>query len=367
MNEPDDNEEFNRLQRQVTELAIRLGALFLIIVWCFSIIQPFILVMAWASIVAISLYPVFRQLTEWLGGHEKLVAGFLSFLLIAALAAPAILLTDSLVNGAQALVAAGDAGSLELPAPPDSVAEWALVGESVYAFWQRAATDLPDLLQEFTPQIKAVGTWALSIATGTGVGVVQFVVAFLIAGVLLATANEGASAAGAMARRLAGTRGGEFANLSVRTIRTVATGIVGVSIVQTALLSLGFLAIDLPAAGLLALVALVLAVVQIGPAPVAIPAIIYVFYTSDIVPAAFFAIWAIAMMLIDNVLKPLAFSRGAMVPTLIIFLGSIGGMLAYGIIGLFVGAIVLSLGYKLYETWLVGASDADSTEAAEAD
>jgi predicted PurR-regulated permease PerM len=189
----------------------------------------------------------------------------------------------------------------------------------------------------------------------------QFIISFIIAGVLLATADKGVKAAHALATRLAGDRGQEFAALATGTVRNVAVGILGVSIVQTALLSVGFLAIDLPGAGLAALLVLVLCIVQIGPTLVVVPAIIYVFYTADTTPAVLFFIWTFAVSISDNVLKPLVFGRGAMVPTLVIFLGAIGGMLAYGIIGLFIGAVVLSLGYKLYEAWL------EETPSLEAD
>ncbi|MEJ2138507.1 MAG: AI-2E family transporter [Gammaproteobacteria bacterium] len=367
MTEPRADNDYSLLQRRIIDLAIRLGALFVLMFWCFSIIEPFILIVAWGAIVGVALYPLFTRLSDMLGNREKLVATLLSLLLIAALAGPAVLLTESLVSGAQALAEAGEAGELVLPSPPSSVAEWPVIGTQVYGLWQQAATDLPKVLQEFTPQIKAIGGWALSLAKGTGLVVVQFVIAFVIAGVLLVNARRGENAADALAIRLAGDRGTEFADMTVGTIRAVAMGIVGVSILQTALLSVGFLAIGLQAAGLLALLTLVLCVVQIGPTLVAIPAIIYVLYTADTLPASIFTIWTLAMMLIDNILKPLVFSRGATVPTLVIFLGSIGGILAYGIIGLFVGAVVLSLGYKLYAAWLAATPGMDERSPAKAD
>ncbi len=353
MNQLPTNPDFDVLQKRIIELAIRMGVLLVLLLWCFTIIEPFVMIVTWGVIVAIALHPVFIKLSGRLGGRDKMSATLLSLLLVAILVVPTFLLTESLVAGAQALADAGDAGTLALPPPPDSVADWPLIGEQFYGLWQKAAEDLPAVLDEFTPQIKSLGTWALATATGTGLGILQFIVSFIIAGVLLATAQKGEQAAQALAIRLAGDRGPEFASLSVGTIRNVAIGILGVSFIQTALLSLGFLVIDLPGAGLLALFVLILCIIQLGPGLVSIPVIIYVFSTSDTVPASIFAIWTLVMTLIDSVLKPMVFSRGASVPTLIIFLGAIGGMVAYGIIGLFVGAIVLSLGYKLYEAWLV--------------
>lgn len=348
----DSDQNFQNVQKRVIELAIRLGALAVLLLWCFTIIQPFVMIVVWGAIVAIALHPVFAKVSAALGGRGKLAATLLSLLLIGTLVAPSVLLTESLVAGAQALAAAGDAGEIHVPPPPESVAGWPVIGDQVYGLWRRASVNLPAVLEDFSPQIKAIGAWALSTATGAGVGLLQFIISFVIAGVLLATANKGVAATRAFATRLAGARGDEFATLSSSTIRNVAVGILGVSIVQTALLSLGFLLIDLPGAGLAALIALVLCIIQIGPGLVALPAIIYVFATSDTTPAIIFTIWTIAMTLIDSVLKPMVFGRGSTVPTLVIFLGAIGGMIAYGIIGLFVGAVVLSLGYKMYEAWL---------------
>jgi predicted PurR-regulated permease PerM len=344
--------DIQQAQRRTIDLCIRLGAVLVMLLWCFTIIQPFVLIVVWGIIVATALGPLFSKLSAMLGGRKKLTAAIISLLLIAVMVVPTIMLTESLIAGAGALAAAGDAGEIIIPAPPESVATWPLIGDEVFAFWQEGAENLPQLLDKYTPQIKSLGTWLLQTVTGTGLGILQFIISFVIAGALLATAEKGVNATQALATRLAGNRGAEFAALATGTVRNVAVGILGVSILQTALLSLGFLAIDLPGAGLAALLVLVFCIVQIGPTLVVLPAIIYVFSTADTTPAILFFIWTFAVSLSDNILKPLVFGRGAKVPTLVIFLGAIGGMLAYGIIGLFIGAVVLSLGYKLYEAWL---------------
>jgi len=339
-------------QRRVIELAIQLGVLLVLILWCFTIIEPFVLIIAWGVIVAVALHPIFAKTAAALGGRNKLSAFLYAGVLVAILVVPTYLLADSLLASAQVLTEAGETGDLHIPPPPESVADWPLIGEDFYAFWQDAAANLPKLLEDFAPQVKAVGAWLLSTVTGTGLTILQFVISFIIAGVFLATAETGGKAAQSLAVRLAGNRGPEFANLASGTIRNVALGIVGVSLVQTALLSLGFLVIGLPGAGFWALVTLILCIVQIGPTLVAVPAIIYVFSTADTLPASIFAVWTFVMMICDSFLKPLVFGRGASVPTLVIFLGAIGGMLAYGIIGLFVGAVVLAVGHALFKAWL---------------
>jgi len=347
MSDPTDN--FQIVQKRVIELSIQLAVLFILLLWCFKLIEPFVLILAWGAIVAVALYPVFMKLTDATGGRKKLAATILTLILIGILVVPTIVLTDSLLAGAQTLA---DAGELKIAPPPESIQNWPLIGERVFNYWLQASQDLPKLLKDFAPQLKSIGVWLLDTVAGTGLGILQFVVSFVIAGILLTTAEKGMNTTQALAIRLVGKRGSEFSTLTSGTVRNVAVGIVGVSILQTALLSLGFLLIGLPAAGLAALVALVLCIIQVGPGLVSLLAIIYAFSTMDTLPAVIFTVWTVVMTMIDSVLKPLVFGRGAAVPTLVIFLGAIGGMLAYGIIGLFVGAVVLSLGYKLYEAWL---------------
>jgi predicted PurR-regulated permease PerM len=343
-------------RKNIIELTIQLGAIFVMVLWCFRIIEPFVLVVMWGVILAVALEPVFNKLARLLADSRKLAATLLVLVLISALVVPAVLLTDSLLGGAQALIDASESGELEIPPPPASVAEWPLIGERTFALWQKAATNLPAVLQEFSVQIKAVGAWILDTVTGTGLGILQFIVAFIISGVILTNYQKGKAHTRSLTHRLAPRQGEEFADIMVTTIRNVALGIVGVSLFQTALLSIGFLAIGLPAAGLAALAVMVLCIIQVGPGLVSIIAIIYAFSALDAVPASLFTIWTVLATMCDSVLKPLVFGRGSTVPTLVIFLGAIGGMVAYGIIGLFVGAVVLALGFKLYMAWLDDAA-----------
>ena len=352
MNQPEPNSVAPNMEQRVTELMIQLGVLLVLVLFCFTIIKPFVLIVAWGMIVAIALHPAFLKLNTLLGERRKTAATLITVLLIGVLVVPAMMLTESLLDGAQSLAAVGTSGELQVPPPSQSVAQWPLIGPQVFAYWERAATNLPELLEDFTPQIASAGTWILQKITGTGLGLLQFIISFIIAGILLSSSTKGSRAAHTLASRLAGDRGPEFASLTSSTINNVALGIVGVSIIQTALLSVGFIVIDLPGAGLAAFFVLILCIVQVGPGLVAIPVVIYAFSAMDTLPASLFTIWTIAMTLIDSVLKPIVFGRGATVPTLVVFLGAIGGMLAYGLIGLFVGAVVLSLGYKLYEAWL---------------
>jgi predicted PurR-regulated permease PerM len=217
------------------------------------------------------------------------------------------------------------------------------------------------------PQLTDIGGVLLSSLAGIGLDLLQFLVATIIAGVFLANAESGQLAAGKFAKRMGGDRGVEFARVAGQTIRSVARGILGVALIQSLLAGLGFLVVGLPGAGLLALICLLLGIIQLGIAIVVIPAVIYVFYTASSVTAALFLVWCVVVTLLDNVLKPILLGRGAPVPMLVIFLGAIGGFLTQGIIGLFIGAVILSLGFKLYQTWVAQEAGVEGEDPDEGD
>jgi predicted PurR-regulated permease PerM len=189
----------------------------------------------------------------------------------------------------------------------------------------------------------------------------HFVVAIIIAGILLANSSGGNRTAHAITQRLADEKGADFADLAEATVRSVANGILGVAaLIQSLLAGLGFMVAGVPAAGLWALLCLILSLAQIGIAPVLIPIIIYLFYTADTFTAVAFLIWIIPLTLIDNILKPILLGRGVKTPMVVIFIGAIGGLLSSGVIGLFIGAVILSLGYDLFLFWLEDSSPPDN-------
>ena len=204
----------------------------------------------------------------------------------------------------------------------------------------------------FQPQLKAMSLWLMKSATGTALGLVQFALSIIIAGILMANAREGGNMARDLFVRLAGERGADFADISKKTVRNVVKGILGVAIIQALLAGTGFLVAGVPAAGLWAFVCLFLAIIQIGIFPVVIPVIIYMFSSADTFTAGLLTGWLILVSLLDNFLKPILLGRGAPVPMLVIFLGAIGGFLSMGFVGLFVGSVILSIGFKLFRVWL---------------
>ncbi len=339
------------VQRTV-EVAIRIGLVFLLAAWCFLIVEPFIIPILWGMIIAIASYPIYRWMQVKLGGRGRLAAAVFTLLALALLITPTVMLMDTVADTTQTLSQDLQDGSLTIPPPPASVREWPIIGEELSAFWSGASENLGATLTSIAPQLKEAAGWLLSTAAGAGVGVLQFVISIIIAGVILANAISFGGFLKTLARRLMGSRGDEFALLASKTVRSVAQGVLGVALIQSLLAGVGLLAAGVPGAGLWALLVLLLAIVQLPPILILAPIILYVFSASSTTVAVVFMIWSILVSASDAFLKPLLLGRGVEVPMLIILVGAIGGMIYSGIIGLFVGAVVLALGYELFKAWL---------------
>ncbi len=226
------------------------------------------------------------------------------------------------------------------------------MGSYTHDLWYQASYNLKDALLQVAPQIKVALTWLGGAAAGAGIGILQFFIAIAIAGVLLAHENETQRATVIIAHRLAGDRGIEFTALAMATVRSVTRGLLGVALVQSLLAGLGWLAAVVPAAGLWTFLALLLSTAQVGVFPVSIPILIYVFFNADTTTFVFLLVWSLGVGSIDNILRPILLGRGMDVPSAVVFVGTIGGFLSYGIVGIFIGAVLLVLGYKLLVAWL---------------
>ena len=344
-----DDEQF--LSKAV-EASIRIGLILVLVAWCLLIVRPFIGPIMWGIIIAVAAHPAFRHLEGLLGGRRKLAAALFTLMALLLLITPTVKLTGTLLDGAQELSEELREGRLTIPPPPANVASWPIIGERLDRFWSQASDNLSSAARQIEPQLKAFGLWLVSTAAGTGLSVLKFVIAILIAGAFLARADSGRDVARAIGRRLAGDAGADFADLAGATVRSVAQGILGVAIIQSLLSGIGLLAVGVPAAGLWALLVLVLAVIQLPPLLVLGPIIFYVFSTASTITAVAFMIWSILVAVSDTFLKPLLLGRGVDTPMPIIFIGALGGFAVQGIIGLFVGAVVLAVGYKLFLVWL---------------
>jgi predicted PurR-regulated permease PerM len=337
---------------QAIEIAIRLGLIFLILAWCLQILTPFIGLVAWGAIIAVAIYKPFLKLVEKLGGRKKLAVTLIAVVSIAAILIPVISLSSSMIESATTIGDQISTGEVKIAPPSESVREWPLIGEKTYNFWQQASVDLSALLEKYPNQLTAVGKKLIGMAKGVGAGVFQFIISMLIAAAFLSGAESAGAAMRRLFTRLAGDHGEPLLDLSTATIRSVAVGVIGIAFIQAMLGGLGMMFAGVPAAGLLAIVILVLAIAQLPPILVLLPVIFYVFSVESTTVAVIFMIWSILVSMSDAVLKPIFLGRGVDAPMLVILLGAIGGMITSGIVGLFIGAVILALGYKLFQVWL---------------
>ena len=363
MNQPDKMTQEKSYMEMAIDIAIRIGVLALLIAWCFQILRPFITPVIWGTIIAVALYPFCRKLSNLLGNRIKVAAAIITLIILLIIILPCIQMVGSMVDGMTYLNGWIQSGEIKVPPPPENIDSWPVIGNLLKSRWQEASENLMTTLTRFAPQLKAISLKLVESALGTTMGLLQFALSIIIAGVLMANAKGGGKLARELFVSLAGRRGDDFADISTITIRNVVKGILGVALIQGLLAGMGFMIAGVPGAGVWAFLCIFLAIIQIGIAPVVIPVIIYMFYNADTLTAALLMVWLILVMLSDNFLKPVLLGRGAPVPMLVIFLGSIGGFISMGFIGLFIGAVVLSLGFKLFQAWL--ESDSNHTTATD--
>ena len=346
-----------RFVKRAVEAAIRIGVLFLIVMWALQIIRPFVSIVLWAVILAVAIYPLYTGLAKRLGGRGKLASFLITLALLAVLLVPTWKFFGATIEEAREVAAKAEAGTLRVPPPAEGVRDWPLIGERTYAFWAGASRDLEATLERKQPELAAAGKWALSALAGLAGTVLQFLVSILIAGVLLSTGAKGKDFSERFATRLAGLQGADFVRLSVATIRSVFQGVLGIAVIQAALSAIGFVLIGVPGGMVWALLVMILAVMQLPPILVLGPVMVWAFATQSTTAAVIFLVYGLFISVSDTFLKPLLLGRGVDVPMLVILLGAIGGMIMSGIIGLFVGAVVLALAYQLMMAWVTDDAD----------
>jgi predicted PurR-regulated permease PerM len=340
-------------ESSIVHSAILIGLLVLLAYWALKIIGPFLTIALWSAILTVALYPLFEWLAQQLGSR-KLAAMLITLLCLLVVVGPVAWLGFGLTGGVEMLIKAFDAELPSIPLPAESVKSWPVIGEQVHRLWTSAATDLKAILLDVAPKLKPLGSKLVDIAGSVVFGLLEFVAAIIIAGFLFGPGPRLVDALRAFARRILSDRGEEMLQLAGNTIRNVSRGVVGVALVQSFLAGLGFLLAGVPAAGFLAFLVLLLAIIQIGPALLLIPIIIWSWVVMKTTSAAAFTVYMLLVGLIDNVLKPIVMARGVATPMPIILIGVIGGTITYGISGLFVGPIVLSVAWALLVAWVEG-------------
>jgi predicted PurR-regulated permease PerM len=357
-----DSELEQRASSSLLDVLIRASLIGVLAVLCYQVFSPFLTLMVWSIILAVTLYPLHQWLAHTVGGKQWLASTILVIVGLLLIITPMALLMNSFADSVRHFIGAVQQNTLAIPAPREGVEKWPLVGKQIHDVWSKAHTDLPGFVRSMQPKIGELAQKAVAMVASIGSGLLLFLVSFLVASILMAYGESGARGSRAIFVRVAGAARGEaLAKLSTATIRAVALGVIGVAFIQAILIGLALLLAGVPAAGVLSAIALVLSIAQVPALIVTVPAIIYIWSSGDYRTAAAITHTIILLLtgMADNVLKPLMLGRGVDAPMPVILLGALGGMASGGILGMFVGATLLALGYQIFMGWIATSPNSD--------
>ncbi|HED1544314.1 TPA: AI-2E family transporter [Kluyvera cryocrescens] len=344
-----------RLVARFMDMFIKFGLILALASFCFTVFAPFLNMMLWAIILAVTLYPLHQRFAARFAGRQGWASTLLILLGILLIVAPTVMMVSSLGDSLSGLIGKLSHDNLVIPPPSDTIAALPIVGEKLYALWLKISTDLPGFISTYRTQLADVAKLVLSFLASMGGGLLGFVFSFIVAGIIMAWGAAGANSARRIAIRITDeTKGTSLTKLCTGTIRAVAMGVIGVALIQALLVGVIMALAGLPAVGIFFILALILGIAQIPVILVTAPAIaimwsigihgmgLNIFYTVLLVIAG----------MTDNVLKPLMLGRGVDAPMPVVLLGALGGMAASGILGMFIGATLLSIGYRIFMAWV---------------
>ena len=344
----------SRTVGSIVNVALPLFLLALLIALCVQLLLPFVGLLVWTIIFAICFKPLHERLMRKRGLSARWSAITIGVGLSAIVLVPTAIAAFSAASSVPELVSTIQSGDRKVPPPPERLKNLPVVGDRAYATWAQAATDMPAFTKQYGPQLASFTKSLLGIAAGLFMAVLALVLAIIFAAICLAySVPLRAYIARVFARITGDAKSGEhYMEIISATVKSVANGVIGVAFVQALLVGIGFFAIGVPGAGLLSLLAMALGVVQVPVILITLPAIIWAFAAKSTTVAIIFAVWSVIAGLSDAVLKPLMIGHGLEVPMPIILLGVIGGVMAFGLVGLFIGAVVLAVAYVLFSEWV---------------
>jgi len=355
------------LPEDMLDVLVKVGLIAMMVVVCFRIFAPFMNLLLWGLILGVALYPLQQKIAGGPEGNQGRSATLLVLGILLLLGAPTVMIASSFATHIYDLVDAFRTNQVSVPIPAESVAGWPIIGERLYAAWSAAATDLPSYLETLQPQLGELGSAALSSAAGAMGNVLFFLGALVVGGIMMAFGESGGAATERILSKLTSKEHGpRLHQLIVATIRSVATGVIGVAFIQALLLGIGFVLAGIPAAGLLAIIVMIAGIIQLPAAIISLPAIGYIWWAGgDTTMNVVWTIYLLIAGMADNVLKPMLLGRGVEAPMPVILIGALGGMVSAGIVGLFIGAVALAVGYKLFMDW-VNQADPEVDDAVQA-
>ena len=337
--------------KQVFEVILQLGLVFLILGFCIKLLLPFMMPILWAIILAIVLYPGYNFLQKKLKGRKSLASFIIVAILLIIIISPTVLFVNTVTANITEIKTGVENGTLKVATPGQNVKDWPVIGEKAYDFLYTLSVDLKAGVLEYKEQIVELSKKLLGSVLSSTVALLQVILSVIIAGVLMVSASAQALATNFI-KRISGDSGDEFLDISVSTVYQVVKGILGVAVIQTLIQAVGLFGAGIPFAGVLTVVCLMLSIIQVGPIIINLGVIAYLFSLDNTTAAALWSVFFVLSGLSDNVLKPLLLGKGALVPMLVIFLGVIGGFMMSGFVGLFIGPIIFSIGYKLFAAWM---------------
>ncbi len=343
----------NSIEKNPIDLYIKIVLLSILLIWSFLIVEPFITIIIWSVLVAVALHPFYTKIIKLFKGKKKgLVTTFFILILLALILVPSINITKSIVSSSMEFKESFEAGSIKIPPPVDSVKEWPLVGKRIYNFWSLANRSIEDFMVTYKEPLGGLLGSLFSSFTGMMGSVFLALFSLIFAGVFMLSAEGGYKTGVQFANRIKPGKGEELINMIVNTIRSVVKGILLVAIIQAALAYIGFIVIGLPAAAFFAILVLIFAIIQLPPIIAMIPAIGIVFSMTSSTPAIIFTVYAIIVSMSDSFLKPILLGKGLQTPMLVILIGALGGMIFIGMLGLFIGPVILAVVHQMYMTWV---------------
>jgi len=333
-----------------------LGVLIIVVLIALTIwiLRPFLGAIIWASMIVVATWPVMRRLQTWLRGSRKLAVAAMIGALLLVLVLPLTLAIKAIVSNAGEVIDwAARLRSFTMPPPPEWLGTLPVVGTPAMEAWQKAASSqLADVASAAAPYAATAVLWTASTMRGVGLLLVQFLLTLAVAAVMYAKGERVADGVLLFGRHLAGESGDRVVRLAAQAIRAVALGVIVTASVQAALTGIGLAVAGVPFAALLAAVAFVLCIAQIGPGLVLAPAVGWLYWQSAAGAATGLLLWSLMVVTLDNVLRPMLMTKGADLPMLLMFAGVMGGLLAFGLIGIFVGPVVLAVSYTLLRAWV---------------
>ncbi|MFV0564620.1 MAG: AI-2E family transporter [Flavobacteriaceae bacterium] len=338
---------------------IRIALISLLLIWAFKLLAPFIGVIAWAVILAVAIYPFYqKRIKSTNTKRQKLKTTLFTLIVLTVMAVPTYLIFSSVIESTATTLKELNAGTFEVQPPSEKIKNLPLIGEKLYKDWMKFSTDSKSYVLDHKDFILENGKGVFSNLLGLMGTLLLFIISFIISVVFMSNADSMHATAAKFAKKVIGKDGDEIVLMSRNTIRSVVKGILLVAIIQALLCFVGFKIFGIPLAGVFTLLAMVCAIVQIPVTLAVIPPIIVAFsITDNTTHAVIFTVYILAISLVDNFLKPIFLSKGLKTPTVIIFLGAIGGVMLHGIIGLFVGTVVLALMHQFYTSWVNNPDD----------